>query len=73
MQEPDPERPAEESPGGVAAGPPGEEASWLRWLSEEARSGWQLSATPAEPPALTVTAVERYLAEAPPAAPRYCL
>lgn len=71
MQEPDPERPAEESPGGVAAGPPGEEASWLRWLSEEARSGWQLSATPAEPPALTVTAVERYLAEAPPAAPRY--
>uniref|UniRef100_A0A8C9EKQ4 RPA1 related single stranded DNA binding protein, X-linked n=1 Tax=Pavo cristatus TaxID=9049 RepID=A0A8C9EKQ4_PAVCR len=71
MQEPDPERPAEESPGGVAAGPPGEEASWLRRLSEEARSGWQLSAAPAEPPALTVVAVERYLAEAPPAAPRY--
>ncbi|XP_072191963.1 RPA-related protein RADX isoform X1 [Excalfactoria chinensis] len=72
MQEPDPERPAEESPGGVAAGgPPGEEASWLRRLAEEARSGWRLSAAPAEPPALTVAAVERYLAEAPPAAPRY--
>uniref|UniRef100_A0A8C2U9B7 RPA1 related single stranded DNA binding protein, X-linked n=2 Tax=Coturnix japonica TaxID=93934 RepID=A0A8C2U9B7_COTJA len=71
MQEPDPERPAEETPGGVAAGPPGEEASWLRRLAEEARSGWRLSAAPAEPPALTVAAVERYLAEAPPAGPRY--
>lgn len=73
MQEPDPERPAEESPGGVAAGggPPGEEASWLRRLAEEARSGWRLSATPSEPPVLMVAAVERYLAEAPPAVPRY--
>uniref|UniRef100_A0A669QP42 RPA1 related single stranded DNA binding protein, X-linked n=1 Tax=Phasianus colchicus TaxID=9054 RepID=A0A669QP42_PHACC len=72
-KEPDPARPAEESPGGVAAGggPPGEEASWLRRLAEEARSGWRLSAAPSEPPALTVAAVERYLAEAPPAAPRY--
>ncbi|XP_052529078.1 RPA-related protein RADX isoform X1 [Tympanuchus pallidicinctus] len=73
MQEPEPERPAEESPGEVTAGggPPGEEASWLRRLSEEVRSGSRLSAAPSEPPALTVAAVERYLAEAPPAAPRY--
>ncbi|XP_053931874.1 RPA-related protein RADX [Cuculus canorus] len=49
--------------------------SWLQEIFEAARGSSELSACPAEAPAVTVTAVERYLAEAPPggssAAPRY--
>ncbi|XP_071614145.1 RPA-related protein RADX [Heliangelus exortis] len=65
MQDPTPER------GG---------ASWLQRVFEEVRGSSQLSVAPAEPPPVTVVAVERYLAEAPstsppstgPAAPQYC-
>ncbi|XP_074963178.1 RPA-related protein RADX isoform X2 [Phalacrocorax aristotelis] len=78
MQDPTPERggsacPAEERRG--AAGPAASGgASWLQRVFEEVRGSSQLSVAPAEPPAVTVVAVERYLAEAPPppaAAPQY--
>uniref|UniRef100_A0A8C4UAW8 RPA1 related single stranded DNA binding protein, X-linked n=1 Tax=Falco tinnunculus TaxID=100819 RepID=A0A8C4UAW8_FALTI len=72
MQDPGPERggsahPAEEGRGSAAG-----EASWLRRVFEEAQGSSQLSVVPAEPPPVTVVAVERYLGEGPPrAAPQY--
>ncbi|KAM6198213.1 RPA-related protein RADX [Sarcoramphus papa] len=81
MQDPTPERggsacPAEERRGAAAAGPASGGASWLQRVFEEVRGSSQLSVAPAEPPPVTVVAVERYLAEAPPppaaaAAPQY--
>lgn len=72
MQEPGPDPPdptdnsTPTSPGG---GGGGGEASWLLGVLEAARGASLLSASPAETPPLTVVAVERYLAEAPPSAP----
>ncbi|XP_035182439.1 RPA-related protein RADX [Oxyura jamaicensis] len=69
MQEPGPDPPdpndnsAPTSPGG------GGEVSWLLRVFEAARGASLLSASPAETPPLTVVAVERYLAEAPPSPP----
>ncbi|XP_040428146.1 RPA-related protein RADX isoform X2 [Cygnus olor] len=69
MQEPGPDPPdptdnsTPTSPGG------GGEASWLLGVFEAARGASLLSASPAETPPLTVVAVERYLAEAPPSPP----
>lgn len=80
MQDPTPEgaggggaRPDEERRGAAAGGLASGGASWLQRLFEEVRGSSQLSMAPAEPPPLTVAAVERYLAEAPPppAAPQY--
>lgn len=83
MQDPTPERggsprPAEERQGAAAATTTSGEASWLQRVFEEARGSSQLSVAPAEPPPVTVVAVERYLAESPspsppppPPAPRY--
>ncbi|XP_075619602.1 RPA-related protein RADX isoform X1 [Balearica regulorum gibbericeps] len=79
MQDPTAERggsarPAEERRGAAvaAAGPASGGASWLQRVFEEVRGSSQLSVAPAEPPPVTVVAVERYLAEAPPpAAPQY--
>lgn len=86
MQDPTPEgggggggggaRPAEERRGAAARGSASGGASWLQRVFEEVRGSSQLSVAPAEPPSLTVVAVERYLAEAPPpaattAAPQY--
>ncbi|XP_056347415.1 RPA-related protein RADX isoform X2 [Oenanthe melanoleuca] len=67
MQDPTPER-AEESRAGASA--EGGGAFCLQRVFEEVQGSSQLSAAPAEPPAVTVVAVERYLAQAPPAAPR---
>lgn len=67
MQDPTPER-AEESR--EAASAEGGGAFCLQRVFEEVQVSSQLSAAPAEPPAVTVVAVERYLAQAPPAAPR---
>ncbi|XP_027501198.1 RPA-related protein RADX isoform X2 [Corapipo altera] len=64
MQDPTPER-AEESRA-AAEGGGGGGASWLQKVFEEVRGSSQLSVAPAEPPAVTVVAVERYLAQAPP-------
>ncbi|XP_039427865.1 RPA-related protein RADX [Corvus cornix cornix] len=66
MQDPTPEL-AEESQ--AAASAEGGGASCLQRVFEEVQGSSQLSAAPAEPPAVTVVAVERYLAQAPPAAP----
>uniref|UniRef100_U3J2E0 RPA1 related single stranded DNA binding protein, X-linked n=1 Tax=Anas platyrhynchos platyrhynchos TaxID=8840 RepID=U3J2E0_ANAPP len=54
---------------GRAGGGGGGEASWLLRVLEAARGASLLSASPAEMPPLTVVAVERYLAEAPPCPP----
>ncbi|XP_065702427.1 RPA-related protein RADX isoform X2 [Patagioenas fasciata] len=67
MQDPTPERGAEERRGAPASGGG---VSWLQRVFEEVRGSSQLSLAPAEPPPLTVVAVERYLAQAP-AAPQY--
>lgn len=66
MQDPTPER-AEESRAAASAEDDG--AFCLQRVFEEVQGSSQLSAAPAEPPAVTVVAVERYLAQAPPAAP----
>lgn len=66
MQDPTPER-AEESQ--AAAPAEGGGALCLQKVFEEVPGTSQLSAAPAELPAVTVVAVERYLAQAPPAAP----
>ncbi|KAM6381701.1 LOW QUALITY PROTEIN: RPA-related protein RADX [Pluvialis apricaria] len=81
MQDPTPEgggggaRPTEERRGAAARVPASGGASWLQQVFEEVRGSSRLSVAPAEPPPLTVVAVERYLAEAPPppaaAAPQY--
>ncbi|RLW02422.1 hypothetical protein DV515_00007130 [Chloebia gouldiae] len=67
MQDATPER-AEENR--AAASAEGGGAFSLQRVFEEVQSSSQLSAAPAEPPAVTVVAVERYLARTPPAAPR---
>uniref|UniRef100_A0A8C3VDT1 RPA1 related single stranded DNA binding protein, X-linked n=1 Tax=Catharus ustulatus TaxID=91951 RepID=A0A8C3VDT1_CATUS len=64
--DPTPER-AEESRAADPAESGG--AFCLQRVFEEVQGSSQLSAAPAEPPAVTVVAVERYLAQAPPAAP----
>ncbi|XP_074771372.1 RPA-related protein RADX [Athene noctua] len=77
MQDPTPERggsahPAEERQRRGAAASGG--ACWLQRVFEEVRGSSQLSVAPAEPPPVTVVAVERYLAEGPPppaATPQY--
>nr|XP_030128426.3 RPA-related protein RADX isoform X2 [Taeniopygia guttata] len=67
MQDATPER-AEENRAATSA--EGGGAFSLQRVFEEVQSSSQLSAAPAEPPAVTVVAVERYLARTPPAAPR---
>ncbi|KAM8997619.1 RPA-related protein RADX [Ara ararauna] len=73
MQDPTPEsggsaRPDEERREEAVAVPASGSASWLQRVFEEARGDSQLSVVPAEPPPVTVVAVERYLAGAQPAA-----
>ncbi|XP_057281152.1 RPA-related protein RADX [Pezoporus wallicus] len=72
MQDPTPEsggsaRPDEERREEAVAVPASGSASWLQRVFEEARGDSQLSVAPAEPPPVTVVAVERYLAGAQPA------
>uniref|UniRef100_A0A8D0KUJ3 RPA1 related single stranded DNA binding protein, X-linked n=1 Tax=Strix occidentalis caurina TaxID=311401 RepID=A0A8D0KUJ3_STROC len=80
MQDPTPERggsahPAEERRQGAAAAAGGAAAAasggacWLQRVFEEVRGSSRLSVAPAEPPPVTVVAVERYLAEGPPPPP----
>ncbi|XP_032052307.1 RPA-related protein RADX [Aythya fuligula] len=74
MQEPGPDPPDDPHDGSTPASPSGGgggggEASWLLRVLEAARGASLLSASPAEMPPLTVVAVERYLAEAPPCPP----
>ncbi|TRZ09681.1 hypothetical protein HGM15179_017425 [Zosterops borbonicus] len=66
MQDPTPEC-AKESR--AAASAEGGGAFCLQRVFEEVQGSSQLSAAPAEPLVVTVVAVERYLAQAPPAAP----
>uniref|UniRef100_A0A8B9IWX2 RPA1 related single stranded DNA binding protein, X-linked n=1 Tax=Amazona collaria TaxID=241587 RepID=A0A8B9IWX2_9PSIT len=73
MQDPTPEnggsaRPDEERREEALVVPASGSASWLQRVFEEARGDSQLSVVTAEPPPVTVVAVERYLAEAQPAA-----
>ncbi|KAM7094452.1 RPA-related protein RADX isoform 2-T2 [Ciconia maguari] len=74
MQDPTSERGGSARPAEERRGPASGGASWLQRVFEEVRGSSQLSVAPAEPPPVTVVAVERYLAEAPPppaAAPQY--
>ncbi|KAM6322880.1 RPA-related protein RADX [Podargus strigoides] len=75
MQDPTPERVGSALPAEERRGPASGEASWLQRVFEEVRGSSQLSVALAEPPPVTVVAVERYLAEAPlppaAAAPQY--
>ncbi|XP_036258177.2 RPA-related protein RADX [Molothrus ater] len=67
MQDPTPKRAGESR---AAASAEGGGAFCLQRVFDEVQGSSQLSAAPAEPLAVTVVAVERYLAQAPPAAPR---
>lgn len=75
MEDPGPDPPDDPHDGSTPASPSssggggGGQASWLLRVLEAARGASLLSASPAEMPPLTVVAVERYLAEAPPCPP----